>query len=43
MNNYIKYTFYDDQNRKIAIVNQNIPKEEIQNLLKEYNEVKFKE
>ena len=39
----MKYTFYDDQDRKIAIVNQNIPKEEIQNLLKEYNEVKFKE
>lgn len=43
MNNYIKYTFYDDDKRLIAIVNKNIPKEVMQELLKEYDEVKFKE
>ena len=43
MNNYIKYTFYDDDKRLIAIVNKNIPKEVMQELLKGYDEVKFKE
>ena len=43
INNYIKYTFYDDDKRLIAIVNKNIPKEVLQELLKEYDEVKFKE
>lgn len=43
MNNYIKYTFYDELKRLIAIVNQNTPKETIQELLKKYDEVKFKE
>lgn len=43
MNNYIKYTFYDDDKRLIAIVNKNIPKEVMRELLKEYDEVKFKE
>ena len=28
MNNYIKYTFYDDDKRLIAIVNKNIPKDD---------------
>ena len=43
MNNYIRYTFYDDDKRLIAIVNKNIPKEVVQELLKEYDEVKFEE
>lgn len=43
MNNYIKYTFYDDDKRLIAIVNKNIPKEEMEQLQQEYDEVKFKE
>lgn len=43
MNNYIKYTFCDEDKREIAIVNQNIPKEVMQELLKKYNEVKFEE
>lgn len=43
MNNYIRYTFYDDDKRLIAIVNKNIPKEIMQELLKEYDEVKFEE
>ena len=43
MNNYIKYTFYDDDKRLIAIVYQNTPKEVIKELLKTYKEVKFKE
>ena len=43
MNNYIRYTFYDDDKRLIAIVNKNITKEAMQELLKEYDEVKFEE
>ena len=43
MNNYIRYTFCDDDKRLIAIVYPNIPKEAMQKLLKEYDEVKFKE
>lgn len=43
MNNYIRYTFYDDDKRLIAIVNKNIPKEVMQELLKECDEVKFRE
>ena len=43
MNNYIRYTFYDDDKRLIAIVNKNIPKEVMQQLQQEYDEVKFRE
>ena len=43
MNNYIRYTFYDDEKRLIAIVNKNIPKEVMQQLQQEYDEVKFRE
>lgn len=43
MNNYIKYTYYDDDKRLIAIVNKNITKETMQELLQKYDEVKFKE
>lgn len=43
MNNYIKYTFYDDDKRLIAIVNKNITKEVMQELLQKYDEVKFEE
>ena len=43
MNNYIRYTFYDDDKRLIAIVNKNIPKEVMQELQQEYDEVKFEE
>lgn len=43
MNNYIRYTFYDDDKRLIAIVNKNITKEVMQELLQEYDEVKFEE
>lgn len=43
MNNYIKYTFYDENNKLIAIVSQNITKEAMQDLKKRYDEVKFKE
>lgn len=43
MNNYIRYTFYDDDKKLIAIVYKNIPKEVMQELLKEYDEVKFEE
>lgn len=43
MDNYIRYTFYDDEKRLIAIVNKNIPKEVMQQLQQEYDEVKFRE
>lgn len=43
MNKYIRYTFYDDDKRLIAIVYKNIPKEVMQELLQEYDEVKFEE
>lgn len=43
LNSYIKYTFCDDDKKTIAIVYPNIPKEVMQELLKEYDEVKFKE
>lgn len=33
MNNYIKYIFYDDDVRLIAIVEPNIPKDVMQELL----------
>ena len=43
LNKYIKYTFYDDNKRLIAIVYRNIPKEVMEQLLQEYAEVKFEE
>jgi len=43
MNNYINYTFYDDDQRLIAIVYPNTPIEVIHDLLQKYDEVKFKE
>ena len=43
INNYIRYTFYDDDKRLIAIVNKNITKEAMLELAKKYDEVKFKE
>lgn len=43
MDNYIKYTFYDEVGKYIAIINQNTPKEIIQKLQEQYDEVKFKE
>lgn len=43
MNNYIEYTFYDENKKLIAIINQNTPKEEIKKLLEKYDEVKYKE
>ena len=43
LSNYIKYTFYDDDKRLIAIVNKNINKEVLEQLQKEYDEVKFEE
>ncbi len=43
MDNYIKYTFYDETGKKIAIINQNTPIEIIKKYEKEYDEIKFKE
>lgn len=43
LNKYIQYTFCEEDGRTIAIVNKNIPKEVMQELSKEYDEVKFEE
>ena len=43
MDKYIKYAFYDETGKYIAIVHENTPKEIIEQLSKEYDEVKFKE
>ena len=43
LNNYIIYAYYDDDKRLIAIVNENTPKEIIEQLQQEYDEVKFEE
>ena len=43
MDNYIRYTFYDEVGKYIAIIYQNTPNEIIQELQKHYDEVKFKE
>lgn len=43
MDNYIQYTYYDEFRKKIAIINKNTPKEIIEQLSKEYDEVKYKE
>lgn len=43
MDNYIRYNYYDELGNYIAIINQNTPKEIIQELQKKYDEVKFKE
>ena len=43
MDNYIRYTYYDEVGKCIAIIYQNTPKEIIEKLQKEYDEVKYKE
>lgn len=43
MDNYIQYTYYDELRKKIAIINKNTPKEIIEQLSKEYDEIKYKE
>lgn len=43
LNKYIKYTFCEEDGRTIAIVYPNITKEVMQELSKEYDEVKFEE
>ena len=43
MDNYIKYTYYDETKKYIAIISQNTPKEIIQEMEKIYDEVKYKE
>jgi hypothetical protein len=40
---YIKYAFYDETEKYIAIVDKDIPKEDLQKLQAKYDEVKFKE
>ena len=43
MDNYISYSYYDEEGKHIAIVHKNIPKEVMEELSKKYDEVKFKE
>jgi hypothetical protein len=40
---YIKYSFYDETNKYIAIVEDNIPKEFLEKLQEEYDFVKYEE
>jgi hypothetical protein len=40
---YIKYTFYDECKNYIAIVDKDTPKEYLEKLQEEFNEVKYKE
>ena len=43
MNDYIEYTFYDESKSLVAIIKENTPKEIIEELKKQYDEVKYKE
>ena len=43
MDNYIQYTYYDEVGKHIAILNHNVTKEVMEELSKQYDEVKFKE
>ena len=43
MDNYIRYTYYDEVGKHIAIINQDTPKGIIKKLQEEYDEVKYKE
>ena len=43
MDNYIRYVYYDDLYKRIAIIYPNTPKDIIKKLQKEYDEVKYKE
>ncbi len=43
MDNYIQYTFIDEVGHNVAIIHKSTPKEIIEQLSKEYDEVKYKE
>lgn len=43
MDNYIRYVYYDDLYKKIAIIYPNTPNEVIKKLQEKYDEVKYKE
>ena len=43
MDNYIRYVYYDDLYKRIAIIYPNTPNEVIKKLQEEYDEVKYKE
>lgn len=43
MDNYIRYVFYDDLFKRIAIIYPNTPNEVITKLQEKYDEVKYKE
>ncbi len=40
---YIKYTYYDETKKLVAIIEEDTPKEAIEELKKQYDEVKYKE
>ena len=40
---HIKYTFYDENGRLVAIVKENTPKDIVSKLSQAYDEVKYKE
>lgn len=43
MDNYIRYTYYDEVGCKVAIIYPNTPNEVIKKLQEQYDEVKYKE
>lgn len=43
LENYIKYTYYDELGKKNVIIKENTPVEIIKILNEKFNEVKFKE
>lgn len=43
MDNYIRYVYYDDLYKRIAIIYPNTPNEVIKKLQEKYDEVKYKE
>ena len=43
MDNFIRYTFYDETGKKVAIIDLKTPKEVILEWQKKYDEVKYEE
>ncbi len=43
MDNFIRYTYYDETDKKVAIIDLKTPKEVIIELQKNYDEVKYEE
>lgn len=43
MDNYINYSYYDENGKHILIIHKNTPQETIDRYLQKYDEVKYKE